>query len=238
MTENILERLQAPFPKEDVEWRVQRTVKVGNGYKAIVLAYITNRAIMNRLDEVFGVGGWKNEYKEWRDKGVLCGLSVKIDGEWVTKWDGAEETAVEATKGGFSGSMKRAAVQFGLGRYLYNLTENWVEIKDRGQNYINSKVKVGKQEEWAKGYWDTPVLPDWALPPAKPVNPITSEQVGELKKHALEFASLRGKTDKDVYKVLKIQDITKITEPEFRDHMANLKMWITKAKEEQQGEAS
>lgn len=238
MTDNILERLQAPFPKEDVEWRVQRTVKAGNGYKAIVLAYITNRAIMNRLDEVFGVGGWKNEYKEWRDKGVLCGLSVKIDGEWVTKWDGAEETAVEATKGGFSGSMKRAAVQFGLGRYLYNLTENWVEIKDRGQNYINSKVKVNGKDEWAKGYWDTPKLPDWALPPAKAVPSITSQQIGELKTKALEFAQLRGKTDKDVYKVLKIQDITKVTEPEFKEHMHNLTSWITKAKEEQQDEAS
>lgn len=160
----IMEQLQKPFPAEDIEWRVQRVVKVGNQPKAIVLAYVTNRAIQNRLDKVFGIGNWKNEFKEWRDTGVLCGISVKIGDEWVTKWDGAEETQIEAVKGGFSGSMKRAAVQWGIGRYLYNLEEVWVDIKDRGQHYINSKVKVNGKEEWVKGYWDSPILPNWALP--------------------------------------------------------------------------
>lgn len=160
----ITEQLQKPFPAEDIEWRVQRVVKVGDKAKAIVLAYVTNRAIQNRLDKVFGIGNWKNEFKEWRDTGVLCGISVKIGDEWVTKWDGAEETQIEAVKGGFSGSMKRAAVQWGIGRYLYNLEENWVDIKDRGQHYINSKVKVNGKEEWVKGYWDSPILPNWALP--------------------------------------------------------------------------
>jgi len=173
-----MEELQKPFPASDIEWRVQRSMSTAKGPKAVVLAYVTNRAIMNRLDEVFGIDGWKNEYKEWRDKGVLCGISVKIDGEWVTKWDGAEETQVEATKGGFSGSMKRAAVQWGIGRYLYNLTENWVDIKDRGEHYINTKVKVNDSYEFIKGYWDTPKLPSWALPSDTPVTPpITLEIV-------------------------------------------------------------
>lgn len=153
-----LERLQMPFPAVDIEWRAQRALNTKNGNKAVVLAYVTNRAIMNRLDEVFGIGNWKNEFKEWRDKGVLCGISIKLDGEWVTKWDGAEETNIEAVKGGFSGSMKRAAVQWGIGRYLYNLEETWVDVKERGQNYINDKRAN------VTGYWDDPILPNWALP--------------------------------------------------------------------------
>lgn len=155
---NIQDQLLKPFPQSDIEFRVQRAMSTTRGNKAVVLAYVTNRAIMNRLDEVFGVGGWKNEYKEWRDKGVLCGISVKIDGEWITKWDGAEETNIEAVKGGFSGSMKRTAVQWGIGRYLYDLEETWVDIKDKGQNYINDKKAN------IKGYWDDPQLPTWALP--------------------------------------------------------------------------
>lgn len=154
-----LENLHSPFKTEDIEWRVQRTLNTAKGPKAVVLAYVTNRAIMNRLDEVFGVGNWMNEYKEWRDKGVLCGISAKIDGEWVTKWDGAEETNIEAVKGGFSGSMKRAAVQWGIGRYLYNLDETWVDLKERGQNYVKFDNKPM--------YWDNPVLPAWALPTLK-----------------------------------------------------------------------
>jgi hypothetical protein len=156
--QKAMQELQKPFPAQDIEWRVQRVVKTSKGNKAVVLAYVTNRAIQNRLDEVFGIGNWKNEFKEWRENGVLCGISVKIDGEWVTKWDGAEETQIEAVKGGFSGSMKRAAVQWGIGRYLYNLDETWVDIKERGENYISDK-KTGIQ-----GYWNTPTLPAWALP--------------------------------------------------------------------------
>lgn len=158
---DILEKLQEPFEPKDIEWRVQRAMNLQNKQKAVVLAYVTNRAIMNRLDEVFGVGGWRNEYKEWRDKGVLCGISAKIGDEWVTKWDGAEETNIEAVKGGFSGSMKRAAVQWGIGRYLYNLEEHWVDIGEKGQNYINDKKAN------VKGKWDDPALPEWALPAMK-----------------------------------------------------------------------
>lgn len=159
-----LKALQKPFAAEDIEWRVSHAVKTQSGFKALVLAYVTNRAIQERLDEVFGIGGWKNEYSEWRGKGVKCTISCKIDGEWIAKEDGADETDMESTKGGFSASMKRAAVQWGIGRYLYNLEQVWVNIQDRGENYISTKVKVGQNQEFVKGYWNTPKLPDWALP--------------------------------------------------------------------------
>lgn len=223
---NQLEALQSPFKPSDIEWRVQRAMSTQRGNKAVVLAYVTNRAIMNRLDEVFGVGGWKNEYKEWRDKGVLCGISVKIDGEWVTKWDGAEETNIEATKGGFSGSMKRAAVQLGIGRYLYNLDEVWVDVKDKGQNYINDKKAN------VKGYWDDPQLPSWALPKSEPVAPITSEQVGTLKTKALTFGKLRGKTDAEVYAALSINDVTELSSKQADEVITKIDGWIAKAEKE------
>jgi hypothetical protein len=157
----IMIELQKPFPAEDIEFRVSHAVKGQNGAKALILAYVTNRAIMERLDEVFGVNGWRNEYQEWRDKGVLCTISCKVEGEWVPKSDGADTTDMEATKGGFSASMKRTAVQWGIGRYLYNLEDLWVPVKDRGQKYIKTQTK---QREEIKGYWDVPKLPTWALP--------------------------------------------------------------------------
>lgn len=160
----LAKELSKPFPLKDIEWRVQRAMRTQRGDKAIVLPYITNRAIMTRLDEVFGPGNWKNEFTEWRDNGVLCGISAKIDGEWVTKRDGAEETQVEAVKGGFSGSMKRAAVQWGIGRYLYDLEESWVDVKEKGEVYIKSKIKVNGKDEYIQGYWNKPSLPAWAIP--------------------------------------------------------------------------
>ena len=111
---------------------------------------MTNRAIHNRLDEVFGCFGWKNEYRDWRGNSQLCGLSVKYECEWITKWDGASDTDFEATKGGLSDAMKRAAYQWGIGRYLYNLDPVWVPIKLSGKSYVIDGPP--------------PTLPAWALP--------------------------------------------------------------------------
>lgn len=151
-----LEKLDEPFAAEDIEWRAQSCGKGNNGFWVSVLAYVTNRAIMARLDAVCGKANWKNEFRD-AGKAVECGISIKIDGEWVTKWDAAEETNIEAVKGGRSGAMKRAAVQWGIGRYLYNLDAGWGQVVDRGQH----KAKT-KNNEWFQ--WNPPQLPQWALP--------------------------------------------------------------------------
>ncbi|WP_348260526.1 Rad52/Rad22 family DNA repair protein, partial [Salmonella enterica] len=68
--------------------------------------------------------------------GVECGISIKIGSEWVSKWDAAENTQVGAVKGGRSGAMKRAAVQWGIGRYLYNLEGGFAQISsDKNQGW-------------------------------------------------------------------------------------------------------
>ena len=153
-----LSKLKEPFPYEDIEWRLQQADKGKNGIWGKCLAYVTNRAICNRLDEVVGPENWKNEFIKGPDGGVLCGLSIKVDGEWVTKYDGSENTNIEAVKGGLSGAMKRAAsTGWGIGRYLYNLDESWVEVTDKGK--YSGKTKSG---EWFR--WNPPKLESWALP--------------------------------------------------------------------------
>jgi hypothetical protein len=62
--------------------------------------------------------------------------------------------------------------------------------------------------------------------------PITQEQVGNLKIRALEFAKLRSKTDEEVYKVLNVKDITKLTESQANDCIGKLENWIEKAQKE------
>lgn len=163
----IANRLKAPFKAEEIEWRVDRGQKTANGNFVFVLAYVSNRAIQNRLDEVFGPFGWKNEFREWKGTNQICGISVwdTEKKEWVTKWDGADDSNQDPIKGGISGAMKRAAVQWGIGRYLYNLDQNRVELKQRGDNYTNIRVsKKGQADEYITGYWDIPKLPAWALP--------------------------------------------------------------------------
>lgn len=165
--ENTFERLQAPFQVDDVGWRVQQAGISNNTPWAIVVAYVTNRAIQQRLDEVMKPSGWRNCYEE-TPGGFKCGLSLKIDGEWITKWDGANHTTVEPIKGGLSDAMKRAAVQWGIGRYLYHLDQSFAKCRviashyEAGENVHRHVDKSNNQVTLID--WDTPELPQWALP--------------------------------------------------------------------------
>jgi hypothetical protein len=156
-----LDALRDKFDPEDIEWRVQRAGKGQDGkIWAWVVPYITNRAIMERLDSVVGPGSWKNEYFAGPGGGVCCCLSIKIDGEWVGKVDGSDNTDIEPIKGGLSTSMKRAAVHWGIGRYLYDLEPGRANIHDQGAHYSSENKKTGVPAF----KWDPPLLPASAVP--------------------------------------------------------------------------
>lgn len=163
----IQRELKQPFSLSDLEWRVQSNGMSKEGKPwAMVLAYIDNRAIMNRLDEVVGVGAWRNEYIPLPNsvgEGALCGISIKIDGEWVTKYDGSDNTAVESTKGGLSGAMKRAAVMWGVGRYLYDLDTFWAECQTDKPQDANAWEKAYTKDKKVF-YWKAPSLTKKYLP--------------------------------------------------------------------------
>lgn len=158
----IQEALRRPFSVSEIEWRVQRHVVLNNKDYVVVVPYIDARAVMNRLDEVFGIGGWKDEYERWGEKGVKCRLYFRLspEGEWMYREDGADESATEPTKGGFSDALKRAAVKLGIGRYLYDLDEVMVPLTPEKQ-FENDRYYVNKDKK-VKGYWSIPELPDHA----------------------------------------------------------------------------
>jgi len=160
-----LKTLQDKFAPDDIEWRIGQAGETKDGKVwATVLAYITNRAIMSRLDEVCGIGNWKNEFATGPGGGVLCGISIKVTGEWVTKYDGADNSQIEAVKGGLSDAMKRAGYQWGIGRYLYDLPNAFAAIAaeaDKTARRGSYKKKDGTTV-WFR--WNPPFLPEWALP--------------------------------------------------------------------------
>lgn len=134
-----LGKLKAFFAADELEWKPITISKKTN--KGLAAAYVTNRAIMDRLDDVCGPEKWRNEYREGPDGGVLCGISIRVGDEWITKWDGAENTDIEPVKGGLSSSMRRAAVQWGIGRYLYELPQQWVPVDERGRFIQTPRVE-------------------------------------------------------------------------------------------------
>jgi hypothetical protein len=160
INKEIEAKLKDPFSQADVEFRISRVLK--NNQKAVVLAYITSRAVMDRLDATFGIEGWTDSYTVL-ETGIVCKLSVRINDEWISKQDTAPFTNIESLKGGFADSFKRAAVKLGIGRYLYNLPEYYVDlVKDRPYNVGDSKIHKYYSRE-AAGYWIEPSLPRWAL---------------------------------------------------------------------------
>lgn len=166
--DEVWARLREPFPAEHIEWRIGRSgVKNGKPW-AMVLAYVTNRAIMDRLDEVVGPDNWWNEYQKAPvADGMMCGLSICLpDGRIVTKWDGAEKTDVEPLKGCISGAMKRAAVLLGIGRYLYDLEEGFANIHEGGR-FRGAAKDPADPKKRITFKWDPPPLPEWALPPKR-----------------------------------------------------------------------
>jgi hypothetical protein len=136
--------LSQPFPAKDVEWRIQKKSK--DGRKALVIAYHDARTVMDVLDRAVGPSNWQDSYRAGASGGVICRLEVRFDGEWIAKEDGAENTNVEAIKGGISDAFKRAGVKWGIGRYLYDVPATWVNLKNE------------------YGDFDPPRLPPWALP--------------------------------------------------------------------------
>ena len=135
-TEDLSFELAKPFDKSEIKWRPARMLK--DGTTAIVLAYVDVRTVQDRLNTVMGIDGWQCKHISYGTK-TICHLGLKFNNEWVWRSDGAGDTNFEADKGAISDSLKRAAVQFGVGRHLYDLPSVFVKTaKDKyGQAQIN-----------------------------------------------------------------------------------------------------
>lgn len=152
MTEltELMNELSKPFDADRVEWKPQAT----SGDRALAIAYADARAYQDRLNEIAGAD-WSDEY-DVLDGGavVLCKLTVC----GVTRSDigeanpGDRNTATSALAQAF----KRAAVKFGIGRYLYDLPKTWVDydakrkrITPEGQRELDAVLAGGEIERSA-----------------------------------------------------------------------------------------
>ncbi len=137
---DILAKLAAPFPPERISWRVGPTNK--DKTKGIALAYIDARDVMERLDSVMAID-WQCEYTPV-PHGHCCRVGLLIEGHWRWRSNGAvnlsdsdkADAKEMAEKGSYSDAFKRAAVLWGVGRYLYDLDSPWVDIKELGRSYV------------------------------------------------------------------------------------------------------
>lgn len=129
------QKLSEPFPVEQVSWRIMGAIVNGT---APVAAFIDSRDVMHRLDSVCEPANWKSSYW-YHDTTAICQLSLRIEGEWLTKEDGAGGGDLEFEKAQISNALKRAAVCWGIGRYLYSIKDPvtgnlpWVSVDNQGK---------------------------------------------------------------------------------------------------------
>lgn len=123
--QQLLEILAEPFHPDEVKFKPQ---SIKNG-RALAVAYIDARCVMDRLDWALGVGNWQATYREAPD-GVVCRLRVRIGEEWIEHEDfgslSEQPDAGDKYKAAFSDALKRVAVHLGIGRYLYRLPMRWI----------------------------------------------------------------------------------------------------------------
>jgi hypothetical protein len=156
-TKAIKDALAEFFGPEEVRFKPQTL----SGNRALAVAFVDARAVMDRLDKVLGVDGWQDHYDVLPSGDVVCRLSVRFGGEWLAKVDvgnpSEQKDAGDRMKAAFSDALKRAAAKWGVGRYLYRLPSSWCDYDPQRKQFVRP-----------------PQLPAWALPggsqkaPSKP----------------------------------------------------------------------
>lgn len=151
----ILPQLAETMP---FKWRVQSFSKLKP--QATCVAYIDARDAQDRLDKVC-LYGWERDHREIK-KHVYAGVGIVMpSGRILWRWDCGTESNQDAEKGEASDSFKRAAVNWGVGRFLYDLKiqyvdanekktkDTWPYVVDRGKRvydlteFINNKNEGG-----------------------------------------------------------------------------------------------
>jgi len=120
--------------------------------KISVLWYIDARDVMEELDKRYW--NWQRDHKQiWEH--LFCWIGVKIDNEWIWKRDNWTESNVDKEKWESSDSFKRAAVNWGIGRFLYTLPNLYLSKDEAEANkYRVTEFVKEKYKKELKQWYD------------------------------------------------------------------------------------
>lgn len=137
MLKDVMAALAAPFDPVEVKFKPQ----VVQGNRALAIGYVDARVIQDRLDDALGGVNWQDEYELLPDGSVLCRLKLRLNGEWITKMDvggqSEQPDGGDRMKAAFSDALKRAAIKFGVGRYLYRMQSQWYAYDPQKRQFVD-----------------------------------------------------------------------------------------------------
>lgn len=205
VTQEQLEKLRTARP--GYHWKVQ----TANEKTCLCVAFFDARDVQDALDDIVGPGNWKTRYLTVGDR-LMCELSIRVGDEWITKTDAGTDSAMEAEKGGVSDAFKRAAVNWGIGRFLYRLPIVKVpSMKDNRGKWVPGENgqriwdlteyirKTGKDRGFKAGH-QAP-----AQPKAQPQKPTPAPAVQAEPEEQPPFADAVIRKPEDVLAALKKQ---------------------------------
>jgi hypothetical protein len=138
--QELAARLGAPFDPQDVDFRPQGKPNAND--QGRVVAYVDARTVQDRLDEVFGPEGWSFSWEPLVITNTIQVVRGTITAAGVSKSDVGDAGDTEPSKSAVSDAFKRAAVQWGIGRYLYGMGASYVKTKQQGNSWVPADGEV------------------------------------------------------------------------------------------------
>ena len=160
----VVKKLRQPFPAEHLRWKIQTRVNEAQADAlALVVVYVDARSVTAHLDDVVP-GQWQTEYRSPPVSVGLPALECRLTVCGVTRCDvGTVEPGSKAgsdTKDLYSDALKRSAVQFGVGAFLYRFPQVQARAEKSGQHwYITREAQAELRVLTAAVLAGKPTLP-------------------------------------------------------------------------------
>lgn len=226
----LLANLKKPIPHS---WRVQSYSK--NKPVATVMAYIDARDTQEVLD-TYCTYGWNRKHQMLNDR-LYCAIGIVMpDGTIQWREDCGTESNEDKEKGQASDAFKRAGVNWGIGRFLYDMDIQYVTASD--------KKEAGKfpfpVDEHNKRIYDMTTYinnknPNAPKPPVQIAEPTQAEKTSNMGRQNPELPDglgqkiLDAKTQEDL-KVIWESNTNLHVEKKFTDAVTKRKKEIADGK--------
>lgn len=134
MFKDLLSQLAVPFHSGLVEWKPQAIS--ADKQRALAAAYVDMREYEDRLDQVYPEWESSAQFLLTGDK-VAAVVSLTLDGVTRVNVGEAKLSDENAFTSAFAQAFKRVCSDFGLGRYLYRLPQEWCTYDEKRRTIIN-----------------------------------------------------------------------------------------------------
>ncbi len=140
---DISKLLTAPFAVEDISWKINNIMTTQRGTFAMITYHIDARAVQKRLNDALGIFGWSFKFEE--ANGFVHG---KLEISNCIREDVGypnSELSKEPMKDAVSDALKRCAVHFGIGHFLYGMDSFFISVEQGAKRLTKEQDLECKQ---------------------------------------------------------------------------------------------